>query len=140
MVHYFTEYILFLSIVTNTVELSGLTLMTFGVYRLPMLVEFDWKTRMIHLYIMHQDGLLIFEREFKKTDVVESTIVGGGITGISTAIKEMTRSKKKLSSIKQGDRNILLEYGMQPPATRVVEEDIMGDSVIRVKHEWEDRS
>lgn len=124
IVQYLTEYILPLSIAANTVELFGLTLMTFGVYRLPMLIEFDWKTKMIHLYIMHKDGLLIFEREFKKIDVVESTIVGGGITGIITAIKAMTKSKKKMSIIEQGDRNILLEYGEHVTLALMIEEPL----------------
>lgn len=33
--------------------------------------------------------------------------------------------------------SIALEYGMQPPAIRVVEEDFMGDPVIRVRYGWD---
>ena len=98
--------------------------MSLGVLRLPNLIEFDWKFKMRHLYIIHSSGLVLFERRFKDTSDLSPVLAEGGITGIVNAIKEMTKSEERLSIIRQGHRNILLEYGEKINIVLVVEEDL----------------
>lgn len=110
--------------ITNGLEVAGVGIMSWGVIRLPSLIEFDWRLKIRKLYILHSSGLVIFERTFKDSSDLSPILAEGGITGIVGAIKEMTKSVERLSIIRQGERNILLEYGTYVNIVLVVEEDL----------------
>ena len=126
-------------IATNGLELLGLTLISGGLIRLRNLIEFEWKLKILQLYIIHHSGLVVFERSFRDKSDLNPILAEGGITGIVNAIKEMTKSEKRTSIIRQGDRNILLEYGEHVNVVLIAEEElgVLRSKMRELLHEFE---
>jgi len=112
-----------LDLTFSFIEIAGILLMTIGILQLPILSELDWKKKLIHLYIIHSSGLVILERSFKEHDSISPVLVGSGLTGVATIVKEITKSDQKLSIIRQGDVNIALKYGNYVNMALLIEED-----------------
>ncbi|MFX0134706.1 MAG: hypothetical protein ACFFDN_13785 [Candidatus Hodarchaeota archaeon] len=51
-------------------------------------------------------------------------MIAGSISGISSIIQELTRSKERIEVIKQKDLKILLKYGKFVTAALIAEEDL----------------
>lgn len=120
---YIPEFYFYLFI-TNGLEIWGIAIMSWGILNVSELIELDWKSDLIHLYIIHNSGLVILERKFRGEDDVNPVLAEGGITGITTALREMTKSDERLSIIRQGDRNILVEYGEYVNVVLIVEKEL----------------
>ena len=90
---------------------------------LPPRSELEWYRTLKHLYIIHENGICMYDCPFQASET-DSQLVSGGISGIMAIIQELTESKTRLKIIRQEDMNILLEYiienifpGYQPHQT-----------------------
>ena len=76
--------------------------------------ELSWPDSLIHLYIIHNSGLLLYEHEFKEQkDVAASDLVSGGLIGLVSILKEITKGKQALRIIDHGDKKLLFQWGSQ---------------------------
>lgn len=76
-------------------------------------IELDWPDSLYHMYIVHESGLLIYEYEFQKDteELASSDLISGGIIGLVTMLKEITKSKDKLRTIDHGNKKIMFLWG-----------------------------
>ncbi|MHA1784440.1 MAG: hypothetical protein ACTSVY_16780 [Candidatus Helarchaeota archaeon] len=123
IVEYLPMFLNFL-IFFNSIEIAGLFCIIYGVLGLPKLSEFNWKMKLIDLYIIKTEGICLFEYSFKIDVEIDKHLISGGITSMVNFIKEMTKSEKKLSTIKQGEKNIIVEYGNRVIVAILAEEDL----------------
>ncbi|MFX0103109.1 MAG: hypothetical protein ACFFCS_26325, partial [Candidatus Hodarchaeota archaeon] len=117
----------------------GLLLMAIGIWRLPNLAELDWKIKINTLYVITRSGVCIYERSFQSGEKMDSLLVSGGLTGVITIVSEMTKSDKKLNTIQQEGRNVLLAYGDYCTVALIADEDleILHDKIRRLRIEIE---
>ncbi|MHA1341376.1 MAG: MFS transporter [Promethearchaeota archaeon] len=73
-------------------------------------IELDWPESLYHLYIVHESGLLIYEHSFVEEDLATSDLVSGGIIGLVTMLKEITKSKDRLRTIDHGNKKIMFRW------------------------------
>ena len=106
----------------NIIEIIGLFFIAFGSMGLPKLSEIDWKNKLLKLYVIKTDGICLFEHSFIELDV-DRFLMSGGIASIVKFVKEMTKSDKILSTIKQGEKNIVVEHGKNIILALIVKED-----------------
>lgn len=72
----------------------------------------EWKESIIKFFCIHTEkSANLFYRDFKGGPTIDEDLFAGGISGITTLIKEMTRSDKRTKVIDQEDKQILLESG-----------------------------
>jgi len=87
-------------------------------------IELKWPEKIHHLYLIHQDkGISLFNYSFIKEDLMDSQLVGGGITGVAMLLQELTRSHRKMRIIDMEDLKILMEYGKYVIAALMTEEN-----------------
>jgi MFS family permease len=73
--------------------------------------EQNWAQSLIHLYIVHNSGLLIYEHAFKPEEgMIESDLISGGLIGLVTMLKEITRGNSNLKIIDHGDKKLLFQW------------------------------
>jgi hypothetical protein len=73
--------------------------------------EKEWYESLIHFYIIHKSGLLLYEHEFIKVDErAESDLVSGGIIGLTSILGEIVKGKEKLRTIDHGDKKLMFKY------------------------------
>ncbi|MHA1731871.1 MAG: MFS transporter [Promethearchaeota archaeon] len=72
--------------------------------------EAMWPESLYHLYVIHESGIVVFEHSFREEDLVESDLVGGGIVGTLSMLKEISRGKKHLRTIDHGDKKFMFRY------------------------------
>jgi len=77
--------------------------------------EQEWKKFLIHMYIIHNSGILLYEHRFikespdtKKKDV-SADLKAGGIIGVKNILKEIVRGEKEIRTIDHGDRLLILK-------------------------------
>ncbi len=93
----------------------GLALVLF---KIPIFLELDWRENLIQIFIIHKyNSVLIFHTKFHKSDSdpgakveLNEDLVAGGMIGISTMLKEISRSSQDLKIIDHGDQQIMLEH------------------------------
>jgi MFS family permease len=69
--------------------------------------ELNWPDSLVHMYIVHDSGMLIYEYDFQNEQLMESDLISGGIIGLVTMLKEITRGKGNLRAIDHGDKKIM---------------------------------
>jgi len=73
--------------------------------------EKEWYESLIHFYVIHQSGMLLYEHEFLKVEeALESDLVSGGIIGLTTILKEIVKGKDILRTIDHGDKKLMFKY------------------------------
>ena len=73
--------------------------------------EKEWYESLIHFYVIHKSGLLLYEHEFTKVEErAESNLVSGGIIGLTTILGEIVKGKEKLRTIDHGDKKLMFKY------------------------------
>ncbi|TFG26590.1 MAG: hypothetical protein EU532_09415 [Promethearchaeota archaeon] len=77
--------------------------------------EQEWKKFLIHMYIIHDSGILLYEhnfnKEYKEGDSrnVSADLKAGGIIGVKNILKEIIRGEKEIRTIDHGDRILMLK-------------------------------
>lgn len=75
--------------------------------------EQNWYDYLIHLYLIHESGVLLYDYSFvDDKETIESDLASGGLTGLIAILQEITKEEQKLKSIDHGGKRILfLFYG-----------------------------
>ncbi len=108
----------------HTIVVIGVLVMLWGFWNMPVIAELEWRDKVRHVYIMMKSGICIYDCGFKKQAEVDSNLVAGGITGITSLVQEMTSSPGKLEVIKQKGANILLHSGNFINVALIATEDL----------------
>ncbi|MHA1651913.1 MAG: hypothetical protein ACTSYB_17130, partial [Candidatus Helarchaeota archaeon] len=106
--------------------ISGLGLIALAFWRLPSFSEIEWHTKIISLYVItNEHGICCIYYPFRKEaeSQMAPQLVSGGVSGIISLVKEMTRSKRHLKVIDHEDIKILFEYGLYTTIALLAEED-----------------
>ncbi len=74
--------------------------------------EQNWSDNLIHLYAIHDSGMLLYEYSFTnlKEGLAESELVSGGFIGLICMLQEITKEKQLLRVIDHGGKKILFGY------------------------------
>ena len=108
-----------------------LVLLFFSKEMLP-LKEKEWYESLIHFYVIHKSGLLLYEHEFIKVEErAESDLVSGGIIGLTTILGEIVKGKEKLRTIDHGDKKLMFKYS---PDKDVIFVLLIGEDLIVLRN------
>ena len=73
----------------------------------------EWKNSIIKFFCIHTiKSANLYHRDFKEGQDIDEDLFAGGISGIMTLIKEMTKSDSGTKVIEQHDKKIILESGL----------------------------
>lgn len=90
--------------------------------------EQEWKQFLIHLYIVHESGILLFERSFdKKKKNTSSDLISGGIIGIKSLLNEITQGGEQIRTIDHGDTILIFKFNQSKSVifTLIVKEELI---------------
>ncbi|NVM01311.1 MAG: hypothetical protein HWN67_03185, partial [Candidatus Helarchaeota archaeon] len=118
------EFSSIIKITGQNIFVLGIILFAVGFWGIPTLKEFEWREKMRHLYLIMEGGINVYDQAFITEKGLESDLIAGGISGISSLIQELTKSKERVEVIKQKDLKILLKYGTYITAALLSEEDL----------------
>ncbi len=94
--------------------------------------EMEWYESLIHFYVIHKSGLLLYEHEFIKVEErAESDLVSGGIIGLTTILGEIVKGKEKLRTIDHGDKKLMFKYS---PDRDVIFVLLIGEDLIMLRN------
>lgn len=94
--------------------------------------EKEWYESLIHFYIIHKSGLLLYEHEFVKVEErVESDLVSGGIIGLTTILGEIVKGEERLRTIDHGDKKLMFKYS---PDREVIFVLLIGEDLIVLRN------
>ncbi len=73
--------------------------------------EYNWPSSLIKLYIIHDSGILLYEYSFKESEAgVDSDLVSGGIVGLVSMLKEITKENTRLRTIDHGTKKLIFRW------------------------------
>ena len=74
--------------------------------------ERNWVNNLIHIYVIHESGLLLYDKSFidEQSDSVEPDLASGGFIGLITMLKEITKEKQLLRTIDHGGKKIIFGF------------------------------
>ena len=110
--------------VGHVIFVLGIILFGIGFWGIPSLKEIEWREKMRHLYLINEGGVNLYDQSFMVEEDLESDLIAGSISGISSLIQELTRSKERVEVIKQKDLKILLKYGTYVTVALIADEDL----------------
>ncbi len=114
---FLVEYKEILLLISMPFVMLSLLIIYFGVYKFPVFLEFDWKKKIIHFFVIKENPIeKIYSFDFKTvldnsnsyqfTEVMSRVIVG-----VEDIVSEITYIKDvKTNIIKKGDITFVLEY------------------------------
>ncbi|MFX1452727.1 MAG: hypothetical protein ACFFCM_17955 [Promethearchaeota archaeon] len=123
-IHLRTEETMLLKALGHTIYVFGLAFFAIGFWGLPSLKELEWREKVRHLYLINEGGASLYDQSFVTEETLQSDLIAGSISGISSLIQELTKSKERVETIKQKDLKILLKYGKYVTAALIAEEDL----------------
>jgi hypothetical protein len=111
-------------------EIAGFLIMRYFFLSVPSYGELEWKNGMVEMHvIMAETGLSLYYHVFEKINPAslkgdveikmtieesarpDTDLIGGGMIGISTMLKEIAGTKGKLESIKIGEKQLVFKTG-----------------------------
>ncbi|MHA1150346.1 MAG: MFS transporter [Promethearchaeota archaeon] len=72
--------------------------------------EQNWPEYLLHLYVIHESGVLLFDYSFIEEELVEADLISGGFVGLVALLQEITREEQRLKSIDHGGKRILFGF------------------------------
>ncbi len=72
--------------------------------------EANWPDALLHIYIVHESGVLLYEHSFERENLAESDLISGGFVGLITMLQEITREEQRLKIIDHGGKKILFGF------------------------------
>ncbi|NVM01309.1 MAG: hypothetical protein HWN67_03175 [Candidatus Helarchaeota archaeon] len=121
------EYSLIIKLMGHTIFVVGIILIAIGFWGLPSIKALEWKEKIKHLFIIFEGGVNIYDQSFiiEETEkTIQSDLMAGGISGITTLMQELTKSKEKAEVIKQKDVHVIFKYGKYVTAALITIEDL----------------
>ncbi len=118
-----------IGIIARTVQMSAFILMAVILMRLPIFFEVNWRENLIQMFIIHKlKGIPLFHHTFREiddpTEGISEDLIAGGMVGITTMLKEISRSTEDVKIIDHGDLKILLEHGSDNFIALLVKEEM----------------
>lgn len=87
-----------------------------------------WREYVNRVYIISDNGLSIYSRDFGKTDEdrkeVDEDLVSGGLTGLQAILNEISQSEERIKVMDHGDFQILFHYGRYSMAVLFTQKDL----------------
>lgn len=113
-------------LIADFLKIGGLVIAIIGLYNLPSFGEFDWKEKIKDLYIINNNGVLVYHHSFSamKFSPDQEDLIAGGFIGIKTLVAEMTASNQKLQVIDHQDVKIFFEYGRFVTCAIICQEEL----------------
>ncbi len=113
-----SDMIILLSLLGKLLQISSIIIISAVLFRLPIFFEVNWKESLIQIFIIKSGaGISFFNMKFQRASGeiegrsdIDEELVGGGMVGITTMLKEISRSSEELKTIDHGDQKILLEH------------------------------
>jgi hypothetical protein len=95
----------------DCVTIVGIRVFFYSLTSIPDLSEFDWQKKIRALLIIHQDGICLFSRFWKRAseDFQDDNMISAALSSIDSILKSMI-GKQKLSSVQLEDKNFIFEY------------------------------
>ncbi len=90
--------------------------------------EQEWSKSLIHLFVIHESGILLYEYAFEKQEEkLQADLVSGGIIGLVTMLREITKGKEILKTIDHGDKKLMFKYNTKKDVLFVllIKEDLI---------------
>ncbi len=107
---FFTEIRDFISSIIFLVCIISLFIMS-NIQSTGAAEEQNWPRSLIHLYVIHNSGLLLYERSFRgESSFVTADLVSGGLIGLTSMLQEITRETQKLRIIDHGNKKLLFQW------------------------------
>ncbi len=115
-----------LLVVMTIIGLSEISMIPFISMRdsLPPAEEMEWQKEILHIYVIAEGGIVMSDFSFlkwrekkdpliqRKTEEFDPNLFSGGISGVSTMLREMIDSQQsKLKVIDHEDKKLIFEYG-----------------------------
>ena len=75
--------------------------------------EQNWPDKLIHLYVIHESGVLLYEHSFIDEELLEADLISGGFVGLIALLQEITQEEQKLKSIDHGGKRILFGFNSE---------------------------
>ncbi|TXT60115.1 MAG: conserved membrane protein of unknown function [Promethearchaeota archaeon] len=72
--------------------------------------EQNWPEHLIHLYVIHTSGLLLYDFPFKEENLGDSDLAAGGFIGLLTILQEIVREDQRVRVIDHGGKLILFGF------------------------------
>ena len=95
---------------------------------IPPIEELGWDKKIKEIYLIHESGMPLFHIDVTKSADVslesEEVLKSGAITSINMILKTITKSKKKIQTIDQGDLKLLFGHKGSLVLVIVAEEDL----------------
>ncbi|MHA1684097.1 MAG: hypothetical protein ACTSUE_24370 [Promethearchaeota archaeon] len=89
----------------------------------------EWRDYLKKLYIISDAGLSLFSRDFSgdmyNKHIENEDLVGGGLKGLESLIKEISESKKRIRVLDHGDTSIIFHYGTYSMGVLFVEKELV---------------
>jgi len=72
--------------------------------------EQNWPENLIHLYIIHTSGLLLYDYSFNDEALGDSDLAAGGLIGLITILQEITQESHRIRIVDHGGKLILFGF------------------------------
>ncbi|MFX1366549.1 MAG: PAS domain-containing sensor histidine kinase [Promethearchaeota archaeon] len=70
----------------------------------------NWRTSLIHIYIICRSGIPLYDYSFLKSkDHLDASLISGGIIGLISILKTIIQGEKEIKTIDHGDRKLMFE-------------------------------
>ena len=85
----------------------------FGIKERVTWKEQDWRRFLVHIYILHKSGILLYENSYVEKDETKKVpplVISGGFIGLIGMLQEIVKSKSSVRSIDHGDRKLMFKF------------------------------
>ncbi len=72
--------------------------------------ERNWAKNLLHIYVIHESGILLYDYSFIKEELLEADLVSGGFVGLIAILQEITKEKQRLRIIDHGGKKIMFGF------------------------------
>ncbi|TFF90094.1 MAG: hypothetical protein EU548_04745 [Promethearchaeota archaeon] len=109
---------------TKILTLISSIIFGYGFYTIPSFSEFDWETKIRHLYLLTPEGICLFQHSFKARSIRDDDLFGGSLMAIQNILKDMMQSDKNLSVIDHQDAKIIFKQSKSIIAIMVADQEL----------------
>jgi hypothetical protein len=72
--------------------------------------EKNWADNLLHIYVIHESGILLYDHSFIREELLEADLVSGGFVGLIAILQEITKEKQRLKIIDHGGKKIMFGF------------------------------
>lgn len=102
----------------------GMLMIGFFLNFIPSLSEIGWAQKIKYIILLNQEGLCLFNENFKQRKEMNEVILAGALSGIRLFIKETLKNSPELKVISKEKEVFLLDEGKYIIGVLVVEQEL----------------